>query len=193
MENQQLNLLDRVYTVLRKRGEETEWITSADNLNLRTGIAFVPCDTFTPVSLLYTMIDHPETLVIDVLFAAKVPEHRRVEVSIILSELNADQTAGAFQLDPNSGYVYYRQSFVLEGMDLTEAQFAQLMKNIETVAVETAEAYSHIMETEYPPSNTKRKHICLIIIFFLFKSLFHQTFKNNPRLYIAPNRKKTIR
>ena len=31
MENQQLNLLDRVYTVLRKRGEETEWITSADN------------------------------------------------------------------------------------------------------------------------------------------------------------------
>ena len=46
--------------------------------------------------------------------------------------------------------VYYRQSFVLEGMDLTEAQFAQLMKNIETVAVETAEAYSHIMETEYP-------------------------------------------
>ena len=42
------------------------------------------------------------------------------------------------------------QSFVLEGMDLTEAQFAQLMKNIETVAVETAEAYSHIMETEYP-------------------------------------------
>ena len=138
MENQHLSLLDRVYTVLRKRGEETEWITSADDHNIKTGIAFVPCDTFTP------------TLVIDVLFAAKVPENRRVEVSIILSELNADQTAGAFQLDPNSGYVYYRQSFVLEGMDLTEAQFAQLMKNIETVAVETAEAYSHIMETEYP-------------------------------------------
>ena len=67
MENQHLSLLDRVYTVLRKRGEETEWITSADNHNLRTGIAFVPCDTFTPVSLLYTMIDRPETLVIDVL------------------------------------------------------------------------------------------------------------------------------
>ena len=150
MENQHLSLLDRVYTVLRKRGEETEWITSADDHNIKTGIAFVPCDTFTPVSLLYTMIERPETLVIDVLFAAKVPENRRVEVSIILSELNADQTAGAFQLDPNSGYVYYRQSFVLEGMDLTEAQFAQLMKNIETVAVETAEAYSHIMETEYP-------------------------------------------
>ena len=125
MENQHLSLLDRVYTVLRKRGEETEWITSADDHNIKTGIAFVPCDTFTPVSLLYTMIERPETLVIDVLFAA-------------------------FQLDPNSGYVYYRQSFVLEGMDLTEAQFAQLMKNIETVAVETAEAYSHIMETEYP-------------------------------------------
>ena len=28
MENQQLSLLDRVYTVLRKRGEETEWIPS---------------------------------------------------------------------------------------------------------------------------------------------------------------------
>ena len=150
MENQHLSLLDRVYTVLRKRGEETEWITSADDHNIKTGIAFVPCDTFTPVSLLYTMIERPETLVIDVLFVTKVPENRRVEVSIILSELNADQTAGAFQLDPNSGYVYYRQSFVLEGMDLTEAQFAQLMKNIETVAVETAEAYSHIMETEYP-------------------------------------------
>ena len=134
MENQHLSLLDRVYTVLRKRGEETEWITSADDHNIKTGIAFVPCDTFTPVSLLYTMIERPETLVIDVLFAAKVPENRRVEVSIILSELNADQTAGAFQLDPNSGYVYYRQSFVLEGMDLTEAQFAQLMKNIETQA-----------------------------------------------------------
>lgn len=90
MENQHLSLLDRVYTVLRKRGEETEWITSADDHNIKTGIAFVPCDTFTPVSLLYTMIERPETLVIDVLFAAKVPEARRVEVSIILSELNAD-------------------------------------------------------------------------------------------------------
>lgn len=150
MENQPINLLDRVYAVLRKRGEETEWITSTDNQDIRTGIAFVPCDTFTPVSLLYTVSGRPETLVIDVLFAAKVPESRRVEVSIILSELNADQTFGAFQLDPNSGYVYYRQSFVLEGMDLNDTQFAQLMKNIETVAVETAEAYSHIMETEYP-------------------------------------------
>ena len=56
MENQHLSLLDRVYTVLRKRGEETEWITSADDHNIKTGIAFVPCDTFTPVSLLYTMI-----------------------------------------------------------------------------------------------------------------------------------------
>lgn len=150
MDTQQLNLLDRVYAVLRKRGEETEWITSTSDNNIRTGIAFVPCDTFTPVSLMYTMIEHPETLVIDVLFATKVPESRRVEVSIILSELNSDQTAGAFQLDPNSGYVYYRQSFVLEGLNLTDVQFAQLMKNIETVAVETAEAYSHVMETEYP-------------------------------------------
>lgn len=150
MDTQQLNLLDRVYTVLRKRGEETEWITSTSDNNIRTGIAFVPCDTFTPVSLMYTMIEHPETLVIDVLFATKVPESRRVEVSIIFSELNSDQTAGAFQLDPNSGYVYYRQSFVLEGLNLTDVQFAQLMKNIETVAVETAEAYSHVMETEYP-------------------------------------------
>ncbi len=150
MDTQQLNLLDRVYSVLRKRGEETEWITSTSDNNIRTGIAFVPCDTFTPVSLMYTMIEHPETLVIDVLFATKVPESRRVEVSIILSELNSDQTAGAFQLDPNSGYVYYRQSFVLEGLNLTDVQFAQLMKNIETVAVETAEAYSHVMETEYP-------------------------------------------
>ena len=148
MENQHLSLLDRVYTVLRKRGEETEWITSADDHNIKTGIAFVPCDTFTPVSLLYTMIERPETLVIDVLFAAKVPENRRVEVSIILSELNADQTT-SHSLEQKA-LVYYRQSFVLEGMDLTEAQFAQLMKNIETVAVETAEAYSHIMETEYP-------------------------------------------
>ena len=41
MENQQLNLLDRVYTVLRKRGEETEWITSADNHEIRTALAFV--------------------------------------------------------------------------------------------------------------------------------------------------------
>lgn len=150
MDTQQLNLLDRVYTVLRKRGEETEWITSTSDNNIRTGIAFVPCDTFTPVSLMYTMIEQPETLVIDVLFATKVPESRRVEVSIILSELNSDQTAGAFQLDPNSGYVYYRQSFMLEGLNLTDSQFAQLMKNIETVAVETAEAYSHVMETEYP-------------------------------------------
>ncbi len=150
MENQQISLLDRVYTVLRKRGEETEWITSADDHTVRTGIAFVPCDTFTPVSLLYTMIESPETLVIDVLFAAKVPETRRVEISIVLSELNAHETAGAFQLDTVSGYVYYRQSFVLEGMELSTAQFAQLMKNIEAIAVEKAESYSHVIETEYP-------------------------------------------
>lgn len=51
----------------QKEREETEWITSADDHNIKTGIAFVPCDTFTPVSLLYTMIERPETLVIDVL------------------------------------------------------------------------------------------------------------------------------
>ena len=103
MENQQLNLLDRVYTVLRKRGEETEWITSADNHEIRTGIAFVPCDTFTPVSLLYTMIEHPETLVIDVLFAAKVPESRRDgEQGSAVSIIQSRSTALAAGLSRNS-------------------------------------------------------------------------------------------
>lgn len=150
MENQKENLLERVSNVLRKRGEETEWIASSSDITQRTGIAFVPCGTFTPVSLLYTVNEKPETLVIDVLFATKVPEARRVEVSIILSQLNADQTAGAFQLDAQSGYVYYRQSFVTEGLELNEQQFAQLMRNIEAVAVETAESYAHLMENEYP-------------------------------------------
>ncbi len=147
MENQHKNLLDRVYSVLRKRGEQMEWIT--DN-NGPTGIAFIPLDTDTPVSLLYTKIDNPETLIIDVLFAAKVADEHRVEVSIILSELNSHEHVGAFQLDPHSGYVYYRQSFVLDNMMLDDNQFVQLMKNIENVAVEKADAYSHVIENGFP-------------------------------------------
>ncbi len=147
MENQRENLLDRVYSVLRKRWEQMEWITGK---NGPTGIAFIPVGTDTPVSLLYTMIDNPETLIIDVLFATKVKDNHRVEISIILSELNSHEYVGAFQLDSASGYVYYRQSFVLDNMKLDDSQFIQLMKNIEAVAVEKADAYSNVIETEFP-------------------------------------------
>lgn len=143
-------LLDRVYAVLRKRGEDIEVISSTDAPSKRTGIAYIPYDVVTPVSFLYTATEKPLTLVIDVLFATHVPEHNRVEVSVILNELNSDQTAGAFQLDAMSGYVYYRQSFVVEGLELNDTQFAQLMRNIESVAIDTATVYADVMENSFP-------------------------------------------
>ena len=68
-----------------------------------------------------------------------------MEASIILNQLNADQTIGSFQLDETSGYVYYRQSSIVDGLELTDEQFAQLMRNIEQVAIQTSEIYSDVI------------------------------------------------
>lgn len=144
------SLLDRVCNILIQRGDEFEWISESGDSARRTGIAYVQYDTMLPTSFLFMEAQTPQTLVLDVLFAAKVPQDKQVEMSLILNKLNEDQLCGDFRLDLNSGYVYFRQSTVVEKMNLTDEQFVQLIFNMERIGLDTAETYAQTLETEFP-------------------------------------------
>jgi hypothetical protein len=119
-------------------------------LNHKTGIAYVQYDTMIPASFLFTETQNPQTLTLDVLFAAKVPEEKRVEVNIALAKLNDELINGDFRLDTNSGYVYFRQSVIVDKLNLDDKQFAQVIFNLERVGLDTAEVYAQTFESEFP-------------------------------------------
>lgn len=144
------SLLDRVCSILVQRGDEFEWISESGDLSTKTGIAYVQYDTMIPTSFLFTEASNPQTLILDVLFAAKVPQDRHVEMSLILGKLNEDQMCGDFRLDLNSGYVYFHQSVVVEKLNLSAEQFNQLIFNLERIGLDTAETYAQTLETEFP-------------------------------------------
>lgn len=143
-------VLDRVHDFLMRRGDEFEWVTSSENEGTRTGIAYFPYETMLPCSFLFTEESSPHTLVLDVIFAAKVPHESQVEMSLILSKLNDEQRTGAFRLDMDTGYVYFRQSCLLENMDLSDAQLSQLLRNLDKIGLDMADQYAQVLENEFP-------------------------------------------
>lgn len=142
-------VLERVHDFLMRRGDEFEWVNASENDDRKTGIAYFPYDTMLPCSFMFTEESKPHTLILDVLFAAKVPQERQIEMSLVLGKLNDDQRTGAFRLDMDTGYVYFRQSCLLENMDLTEAQLAQLLRNLDKVGLDMADQYAQVLETEF--------------------------------------------
>ncbi|MEG1070283.1 MAG: YbjN domain-containing protein [Akkermansia sp.] len=144
------SLLERVYDFLLKRGDEFEWVNSAANADEKTGIAYFPYETVLPCSFLFTEATKPHALILDVVFAAKVPADQQVEMSLTLGKLNDEQRLGSFRLDTDTGYVYYRQTCVLDKMELTDLQLAQLLRNFDKIGLDTADQYAQVLENEFP-------------------------------------------
>lgn len=145
-----MNLLDRVCDYLLKKGDEFELVTSPDNPSQKIGVAYVQYDAVLPASFLFTEESGPLTLILDVLFAARVPDEQFVEMSLVLAKLNEDQKSGNFRLDTESGYVYFRQACVIDGLDLSEEQFKKLLGNMEKVGMNTAAEYADELEAAFP-------------------------------------------
>ncbi len=144
------SLLDRVCKILIQRGDDFEWISETGDTSRTTGIAYVQYDTMLPTSFLFMEAPNSQALVLDVLFAAKVSQDKHVEMSLILSKLNEDQMCGDFRLDLNSGYVYFRQSALVDKLNLSDEQFNQLIFNMERIGLDTADMYAQTLETEFP-------------------------------------------
>lgn len=144
------NLLDRVCDYLLRKGEEFELVTSPDDPSCKIGVAYVQYETPIPASFLFTEETDPQTLTLDVLFAAKVPDDQYVEMSVVLAKLNEDQKSGNFRLDTDSGYVYFRQSCVVDGLGLTDDQFKTLLGNMEKIGMDTASDYAVELEAAFP-------------------------------------------
>lgn len=147
---EQKSLLDYVRSTLLKRGDEFEWITAPTNPAEKTGIAYVQFGAQVPCSFLFMEIADPQTLILDVLFAARVPQERYLEVSLLLQKLNATQTRGSFLLDMDAGYVYFRQSSLIEGIQLGNEQIENLIANLERVGLATIDKYAEVIATEFP-------------------------------------------
>lgn len=143
------NLLDKVCDYLLRKGDEFELVTSPDNSSKKIGVAYIQYDSALPTSFLFTEESAPQTVVLDVLFAAKVSEDRFVEMSLVLNKLNEDQKAGTFRFDTDSGYVYFRQASVVEGLDLSDDQFKKLLGNMERIGLDTAADYAVELEKEF--------------------------------------------
>lgn len=144
------NLLDRVCDYLLRKGEEFELVTSPDDASCKIGVAYVQYDMPIPASFLFTEEQDPQTLTLDVLFAAKVPDDQYVEMSVVLAKLNEDQKSGNFRLDTESGYVYFRQSCVVDGLNLSDDQFKTLLANMEKIGLDTASDYAVELEAAFP-------------------------------------------
>lgn len=144
------NLLDKVCDYLLRKGDEFELVTSPDDPSRKIGVAYIQYDSVLPASFLFTEETNPQAVVLDVLFAAKIPEDRLVEMSLMLNKLNEDQKTGTFRFDTDSGYVYFRQASVVEGMDLSDDQFRKLLSNMEQIGLDTAADYSVELEKEFP-------------------------------------------
>lgn len=139
-----VSVLNQVRDFLTKRGDQFDWLTLPDGTK---GLAYVLFDVSIPCSFLCTETKEPLTLMVDLVLATKVSESNRVEMGVLLNHLNLDQTSGYFQLDPLTGYVYYRQSFILEGLNLTKEQLHALINNMETYATSKVALYAEMIES----------------------------------------------
>lgn len=143
------SLLNDVSSFLLKRGEEFEWITMPGDPGDRIGLAYVQFDTSLPCSFMFTEVQKPLTLVLDVLFASRIASQDYAEVGLLLQSLNANQPHGSFMLDMEAGYVYFRQTLVVEGLELSGEQVANAVRNMEATGVDMANTYADIISREF--------------------------------------------
>lgn len=149
MEEQPVNILNEVRSYLIRKGEEFEWICSPQHPYEKIGIAFVQLDSTLPCSFLFSWKEESQVFSLDVLFATKIPEESQLEMTLILSKLNYNLNKGRFVQDLDGGYLLYRQSSSIGGLNLTKQQIWTLISNMEKQGLKTAEEYSDILEDQF--------------------------------------------
>ena len=144
-----LNVLNETRSYLMRRGEECEWICSATDNQEKIGLAFVQFESSIPCSFLFTWDKDSEVFSLDVIFASKIPEDRHVEMTLIISRLNYTLSKGRFVLDLDGGYILFRQTSCLAGLNLTHEQYQTLITNMEKQGIKMAERYAQLLEDEF--------------------------------------------
>ena len=116
----------------------------------KIGLAYLPVDaTGMPCTFMFTELHEPCSLVFDVHFASRVPREDLQELSMLLLTLNANLPEGQLLLDMEGGFVYYRLKFVVDDLDISEAEIRQRIARMEILGVKMSQTYAQIISQEF--------------------------------------------
>lgn len=147
--SKQPNLLAQVRQHLISRGEEYQWVTMGESSE-KIGLAYLPIDsTGMPCTFMFTELHEPCSLVFDVHFASRFAKEDLQELSLLLLTLNANLPEGQLLLDMEGGFVYYRLKFVVDDLNISEAEIRNRIAHMETVGVSMSLTYAQIIAQEF--------------------------------------------
>lgn len=148
--SQQPNLLAQVRRYLIERGEDYQWVTMGPGSE-KIGLAYLPIDVVgMPCTFMFTELHEPCSLVFDVHFASRIRQEDLQELSMLLLTLNANLPEGQLLLDMPGGYVYYRLKFVVDDLDISEAEIRRRVEHMEQVGIGMSMTYARIIAQEFP-------------------------------------------
>ena len=143
----QPNLLAQVRRYLVGRGEEYQWVTMGPE---KIGLAYLPLDmTGIPCTFMFTELHEPCSLVFDAHFASRIELEDVQELSELLLTVNANLPEGQLLLDREGGYVYYRLKFVVDDLNITDAEILNKIRHMEEVGVKMSLTYAEIIAQEF--------------------------------------------
>lgn len=146
----QPNLLAQVRQHLISRGEDYQWVTMGASSE-KIGLAYLPVDaTGMPCTFMFTELHEPCSLVFDVHFASRIAQEDLQELSMLLLTLNANLPEGQLLLDMDGGFVYYRLKFVVDDMNISEANIRARIEHMEAMGVSMSQTYAKIIAQEFP-------------------------------------------
>ena len=79
----------------------------------------------------------------------RIPEESRKEVALLLLTLNANLPEGQLLLDMEHGFVYYRLKFVVDDLNISDAEILNRIRRMEEQGVSMAHTYAHIITQEF--------------------------------------------
>lgn len=145
----QPNLLAQVRQHLISRGEEYQWVTMGEQ-GEKIGLAYLPLDvTGIPCTFMFTELHEPCSLVFDVHFATRFNKEDLQELSMLLLTLNANLPEGQLLLDMAGGFVYYRLKYVVDDLNVNEAEVRNRIAHMEAVGVSMSMTYAQIIAQEF--------------------------------------------
>lgn len=146
----QPNLLAQVRQYLIARGEDYQWVTMGPGSE-KIGLAYLPIDaTGIPCTFMFTELHEPCSLVFDVHFAARIRREDLQELGMLLLTLNANLPEGQLLLDMPGGYVYYRLKFVVDDLNISDAEIRNRVEHMEKVGIGMSMTYARIIAQEFP-------------------------------------------
>ena len=135
---------------LIKRGEDYQWITMGPTSE-RIGLAYLPMGSADiPCTFMFTELNEPCSLVFDAHFAVRFRREDLQELAMLLLTINANLPEGQLLLDMDGGYVYYRLKFVLDDLNISEAEILNRIEHMDNVGFSMALNYSRIILRELP-------------------------------------------